>query len=99
MLDAYPFIASSTELSRISQTRWCSPDEPTPPMYMPGRLRTGSSPSRTVISFAEYEDIGREHSHTTSRLARAALNRQSSIVNRHSSIVNHQSSFLNSSGR
>jgi hypothetical protein len=25
---------------------------PTPPMYMPGRLRTGSSPSRTVMSFA-----------------------------------------------
>ena len=25
---------------------------PTPPMYMPGRLRTGSSPSRTVMSLA-----------------------------------------------
>ena len=27
---------------------------PTPPMYMPGRRRTGSSPSRTVMSFAVY---------------------------------------------
>ena len=35
-----------------SQTRWCRPVVPTPPMYMPGRLRTGSSPSRTVMSFA-----------------------------------------------
>ena len=25
-------------------------------MYMPGRLRTGSSPSRTVMSFAVYVD-------------------------------------------
>ncbi len=30
---------------------------PTPPMYMPGRLRTGSSPSRTVMSLAEYDDM------------------------------------------
>ena len=28
------------------------PVEPTPPMYMPGRLRTGSRPSRTVMSLA-----------------------------------------------
>src|SRR5436190_19658205 len=54
MFDAYPFIASSIELSRISQTRWCRPAAPTPPMYMPGRLRTGSRPSRTVMSFAVY---------------------------------------------
>ena len=40
--DACPFIASSTELSTISQIKWCSPAMPTPPMYMPGRLRTGS---------------------------------------------------------
>jgi hypothetical protein len=26
-------------------------------MYMPGRLRTGSKPSRTVMSFAVYEGI------------------------------------------
>src|SRR6187401_2015332 len=56
-------------------------------MYMPGRLRTGSSPSRTVMSFAEYEDIGREHSHTTWRPARVALTRQSSILNPQSSIL------------
>src|SRR5215217_2671651 len=60
MFEAWPFIASSTELSRISQTRWCSPAAPTPPMYIPGRLRTGSSPSRTVMSFAVYEAIGRQ---------------------------------------
>ena len=30
---------------------------PTPPMYMPGRFRTGSRPSRTVMSFAVYEGI------------------------------------------
>src|SRR5689334_2375234 len=47
-------MASSTELSTISQTRWCSPAEPTPPIYIPGRLRTGSSPSRTVMSLAVY---------------------------------------------
>ena len=49
---AWPFMASSTELSTISQTRWCRPALPMPPMYMPGRLRTGSRPSRTVMSFA-----------------------------------------------
>src|SRR5436190_14143943 len=43
-------------LSTTSQTRWCRPADPTPPMYIPGRLRTGSSPSRTVMSFAEYDD-------------------------------------------
>src|SRR5512136_1993863 len=42
------------ELSRISQTRWWSPGDPTPPMYIPGRFRTGSRPSRTVMSFAVY---------------------------------------------
>src|SRR5712671_1243603 len=41
-------------LSTISHTRWCRPEDPTPPMYMPGRLRTGSRPSRTVMSFAVY---------------------------------------------
>ena len=39
-------------LSSTSHTRWWSPVEPTPPMYIPGRFRTGSRPSRTVISFA-----------------------------------------------
>src|SRR5262252_1349476 len=55
MFEAWPFIASSMELSRISQTRWWSPGDPTPPMYIPGRFRTGSRPSRTVMSFAVYE--------------------------------------------
>ena len=49
---AWPFMASSTELSKISQTRWCRPADPVPPMYMPGRLRTGSRPSRTVMLLA-----------------------------------------------
>ena len=45
-----PAMASSTELSTTSQTRWCSPLGPVEPMYMPGRFRTGSSPSRMVMS-------------------------------------------------
>src|SRR5690349_22639565 len=57
MLEAWPFIASSIALSTISQTRWCRPALPTPPMYMPGRLRTGSSPSRTVMSLAVYDMV------------------------------------------
>ncbi len=36
-------------LSTISQTRWCRPRSPVEPMYMPGRLRTASRPSRTWI--------------------------------------------------
>ena len=55
MFDAWPFMASSMELSSVSHTRWWSPVLPTPPMYIPGRLRTGSSPSRTVMSFAVYD--------------------------------------------
>src|SRR3982750_887604 len=37
-----------------SQTRWCSPRSPVEPMYMPGRLRTASRPSRTWIALASY---------------------------------------------
>ena len=47
---ARPAMASSTELSTTSQTRWCRPVGPVEPMYMPGPLRTGSRPSRTVMS-------------------------------------------------
>ncbi len=47
-----PAMASSTELSTTSQTRWCRPRTPVDPMYMPGRFRTASSPSRTVMSCA-----------------------------------------------
>src|SRR5262245_6833354 len=54
MRSAWPFMASSTELSTISQRRWWRPAPSTPPMYMPGRRRTGSSPSRTRMSFAVY---------------------------------------------
>src|SRR5579875_924544 len=53
---AYPAMASSTELSTTSQTRWWSPLGPVEPMYMPGRLRTGSRPSRTVMSWAVYSE-------------------------------------------
>src|SRR3989338_10885477 len=52
---AKPPIASSRELSNTSQIRWWSPSGPVVPIYMPGRLRTGSSPSSTVMSSARYE--------------------------------------------
>ena len=49
---------SSTALSTASQTRWCRPEPSwTSPMYMPGRLRTASRPSRTVM-FSEPYDSG-----------------------------------------
>src|SRR5450759_2207900 len=51
----YPARASSTELSTTSYTRWCRPLGPVDPMYMLGRLRTASSPSRTWMSLPEYE--------------------------------------------
>ena len=52
---ASPAIASSTELSTTSHTRWWRPLGPVDPMNIPGRLRTGSRPSRTVMSLAAYE--------------------------------------------
>ena len=39
--------AGGGELSTISYTRWCRPDEEVEPMYMPGRFLTASSPSST----------------------------------------------------
>jgi len=42
-----PASASSTELSMISHRQCMSPRPSLDPMYMPGRLRTASSPSRT----------------------------------------------------
>src|SRR5438067_10854244 len=51
----WPAIASSTELSTTSYTRWWRPRGPVEPMYMPGRLRTASSPSSTWMSLASYE--------------------------------------------
>src|ERR1700741_5687514 len=47
-------MASSTELSTTSQIRWCRPRSPVEPMYMPGRFRTASNPSRTVMAEAPY---------------------------------------------
>src|SRR3954471_6787791 len=44
---ATPASASSTPLSMISQTQCMRPRVSVDPMYMPGRLRTASSPSRT----------------------------------------------------
>ena len=38
-----PAMASSTELSTTSQTRWCKPNSPVEPIYIAGRLRTASS--------------------------------------------------------
>src|SRR4051812_32983748 len=53
-----PAIASSTELSTTSQMRWWRPARPVEPMYIPGRLRTGSRPSRTWMSWAPYPALG-----------------------------------------
>jgi hypothetical protein len=47
--EQYPAMASSIELSTTSYTRWCSPRADVDPMYMPGRLRTASSPLSTWI--------------------------------------------------
>ena len=52
MIEQWPAMASSTLLSTTSQTRWCRPVGPVDPMYMPGRFRTASRPSRTVMSAA-----------------------------------------------
>ncbi len=49
---ANPAMASSTALSTTSQMRWWRPARPVEPMYIPGRLRTGSRPSRTWMSLA-----------------------------------------------
>src|SRR5437763_3320880 len=54
MVSQYPASASSTELSTTSWTRWCRPRSPVEPMYIPGRLRTASRPSSTVIDDALY---------------------------------------------
>src|SRR5712692_6480577 len=51
---AKPAIASSTELSTTSQTRWCRPIAPVEPIYIAGRRRTASSPPRTLMDLASY---------------------------------------------
>src|SRR5262245_29720499 len=54
ILRAWPARASSTELSTTSQMRWCSPRTSVSPMYMAGRMRTASRPSRIVMDSAPY---------------------------------------------
>src|SRR2546429_4868988 len=50
-----PASASSTELSTTSKTMWCSPvPSDVSPMYMPGRLRTASSPLRILMASEPY---------------------------------------------
>ena len=58
MVSQKPAIASSTELSTTSVTRWCRPRSPVEPMYIPGRLRTASRPSSTVMEPESYS-VGR----------------------------------------
>jgi len=53
MILAWRATASSMALSSTSAKRWCRARSSVPPMYMPGRLRTGSRPSRTSMSLAE----------------------------------------------
>src|SRR5579862_6580383 len=47
-------MASSTELSTTSQTKWCKPCSVVEPIYMAGRLRTASRSPRTLIEVASY---------------------------------------------
>ena len=54
MCVAWPAIASSMELSTTSHTRWWRPRTSVEPMYMPGRRRTASRPSRTWMESAPY---------------------------------------------
>ena len=50
---ANPAWASSTALSMISNAMWCRPEPSSvSPIYMPGRLRTASSPLSTEIEEA-----------------------------------------------
>ncbi len=51
---AWPATASSMALSMTSEKRWCRAFSSVPPIYMPGRRRTGSSPSSTSMSAAVY---------------------------------------------
>src|SRR3954470_103432 len=54
----YPARASSTALSTTSNTMWCRPvPSEVSPMYIPGRLRTASSPFRTLIESEPYSEI------------------------------------------
>ena len=68
-----PASASSTPLSTISQIRWWRPRSPVEPMYMPGRLRTASRPSRTWIAEASYSKSRRPRWWSASRRPRLHL--------------------------
>src|SRR5512133_2677636 len=48
-------ITATPDLSSNSQSRWWKPLVSVPPMYMPGRRRTGSRPCRTVMCSAVYD--------------------------------------------
>src|SRR5512133_3034670 len=55
MSSQWPASDSSIELSTTSNTRWCRPvPSEVSPMYMPGRLRTASRPSRIWMDDAPY---------------------------------------------
>src|SRR5574343_1883623 len=55
MVSAWPASASSMALSSTSNTMWCRPVPSwVSPMYMPGRLRTASSPLRTLLLLESY---------------------------------------------
>ncbi|MND57795.1 hypothetical protein D3C80_489310 [compost metagenome] len=50
-----PASASSIELSTTSNTMWCRPvPSSVSPMYIPGRLRTASSPFSTLMLEESY---------------------------------------------
>jgi len=49
-----PARCSSMALSTISQMRCMRPSWPVPPMYIPGRMRTASKSSKTLICSAPY---------------------------------------------
>jgi len=57
---ANPARTPSNELSRNSKTRWCSPRCPVLPMYMPGRLRTGSRPCSTCMVAGRAHELSKQ---------------------------------------
>src|SRR4051812_468238 len=69
----YPARASSTALSTTSNTMWCRPvPSEVSPMYIPGRLRTASSPFRTLIESEPYSEIASGLAEVASGLALAS---------------------------
>src|SRR5678815_2784776 len=55
MSSQWPASASSIALSTTSNTMWCRPvPSDVSPMYMPGRLRTASSPLRILMLVESY---------------------------------------------